>query len=298
MENVRCTICNSDEVFDIPNKIRNDEAGQHKMYRCQCCETHFLYPRPGDSELQTYYDGKFREEVHSEAYYDYESLQRVFNSFFPEAKTRVERVFPELRPMDDVLEIGCSVGYFLSAISPYVSHVCGTEWDGRARKYIQDCAQEANIEVACNPEDFNRRYDKIFMFHVLEHIEEPAAFLQGLKEQLKPGGAIYIEVPNVDDILVKTYNCNAFKDFYYKKAHLYNFNEKGLTYGFGQAGYQYEITFIQRYDLSNHLYWLGKGRAGGKGIYSGILGQQVNKEYVKALQKNKQTDTLFAKIWV
>lgn len=298
MERIQCTLCQSEDVIYIPNKIRNDTEGIYKMYRCEHCQTHFLYPKPVNAQLQEYYDGTFREEVHSDTYYNYEVLDGVFKRFTPEAKVRVERVADELNSADEILEIGCSVGYFLDAAADKVKAVYGTEWDKKAQQYIRDCLKKPNIKVSDNPEDFNQKFDKIFMFHVLEHIEDPISFLKDLKGVLKPEGKIYIEVPNVDDILVKTYECDAFKDFYYKKAHLYNFNEKGMSYIFEQAGYQYQIDYIQRYDLSNHLYWLGRGLPGGYRKYADILGDAVNSEYVKALKENKQTDTLFAVCWI
>lgn len=298
MERIQCTLCHSETIMYIPNKIRNDTAGIYKMYRCEHCQTHFLYPKPAKPQLQEYYDGTFREEVHSDTYYNYEVLDNVFKKFSPEAKIRVERVADELSSEDEILEIGCSVGYFLATAADRVKAVYGTEWDKKAQQYICDCLKKSNIKVSDNPEDFNRKFDKIFMFHVLEHIEDPISFVKGLKGILKPEGKIYIEVPNVDDILVKTYECDAFKDFYYKKAHLYNFNEKGMSYIFEQAGYQYRIDYIQRYDLSNHLYWLGKGLPGGCRKYADILGDVVNSEYIKALKEHKQTDTLFAVCWI
>lgn len=163
---------------------------------------------------------------------------------------------------------------------------------------MKDCSTHSNILVSDNPQDFNCKFDKIFMFHVLEHIEDPVTFLENLKPLLNPKGKIYIEVPNVDDILVKTYECNAFKDYYYKKAHLYNLNEKGLKYIFNRAGYQFKFDFIQRYDISNHLFWLGKGIPKGQARYAYILGNAVNDEYVTALKESKQTDTIFATIWL
>lgn len=298
MEQVCCTLCKSKNISYIPNKIRNDTEGIYKMYRCEDCETHFLYPKPVEEQLKDYYDGKFREEVHSEAYYDYETLQRVFARFSPEAQQRVMRVEKELQPADEVLEIGCSVGYFLSAIADKVSTVYGTEWDKKAQSYIRDCIGKDNVFVGNDPQDFGKQFDKIFMFHVLEHISEPVEFLRGLKGLLKPGGILYIEVPNVDDVLVKTYQCDAFKNFYYKKAHLYNFNEKGLSYVFEHAGFHYDIDFIERYDLSNHLYWLGKLLPSGKGAYAALLGEEVNRAYIEALKRHKQTDTLFARVWL
>lgn len=298
MEKITCTLCGGEEVSPISNRIRNDNEGTYKMYRCNCCETHFLYPRPKNDQLVEYYDGTFREEVHSEDYYDYDTLKRVYERFMPEAVQRVKRVEPELNSEDVVLEIGCSVGYFLDAVADKVKKVYGTEWDRKAQQYIRDCAQHSNIAISSNPEDFGVQFDKIFLFHVLEHIEQPVIFLQNLKRLLKSDGKIYIEVPNVDDVMVKSYDCDAFKDFYYKKAHLYNFNEKGLTYVFEHAGFQYQVDYIQRYDLSNHLYWLGKGMPGGKGYYAELLGEEVNQAYIRALKEHKQTDTLFARIWL
>jgi SAM-dependent methyltransferase len=39
-------------------------------------------------------------------------------------------------------------------------------------------------------------YDLVVMHHVLEHLPEPAATLQIVKGKLRPGGSIFIEVPN------------------------------------------------------------------------------------------------------
>ncbi|MDF2944249.1 MAG: methyltransferase, type 11 [Herbinix sp.] len=294
--NIKCTLCKSGEINPIHNKIRNITDDSSKMYECTTCGTHFLYPQPKDEELEDYYDGQFREEVHTSLYYDKAELNKVFNKFTFEANRRVARIENELQLSDEILEIGCSVGYFLDAIACKVNAVYGTEWDSRARLYIDEVIHNPKIKTSKNPQDFSKQFDKIFMFHVLEHIVDPVQFLVDLKPLLKEGGKLYIEVPNVDDILVKTFRCDAFKDYYYKKAHIYNFNEKSLQYIFNQSGYEYDIRFIQRYDISNHFYWLANGKPGGRGFYQNILSNQVNEEYVKSLVMAKQTDTLFAVI--
>jgi 2-polyprenyl-3-methyl-5-hydroxy-6-metoxy-1,4-benzoquinol methylase len=297
MREVMCTLCGSNKCEIIDTLIRNDINNEYSMYKCLECETHFIYPMPEQEKLEQYYDGTFRKEVHSESYYSKGKLDTVFNSFLPEAKKRVVRVADELEANDDILEIGCSVGYFLFAIADKVKNVYGTEWDSSAVAYINDSIECKNLKVAKNPEDFNRKFDKIFMFHVLEHIEQPIQFLSNLKSLLNENGKIYIEVPNADDILVKTFHCHEFMNRYYKKAHLYNFNEKGLSYVFQQAGYHYDIDYVQRYDISNHFYWLVNGKPGGNGAYKNIFPESLNNEYVKALISAKQADTLFARIW-
>ena len=296
MEKVKCTLCGNEEVLPINNSIRNVADDAFKMYHCTKCQTHFIYPLPKETELEEYYDGEFRSEVHTKVFYEKIHMDETFTKFTPEAKERVDRVLDQLNKSDDILEIGTSVGYFLSAISEHVHLACGTEWDSAARQYIDEVIANPKIKTAKNPWDFEQTFDKIFMFHVLEHIENPIEFLMKVKKQLKTGGKIYIEVPNVDDIMVKTFENDAFKNFYYKKAHIYNFNEQGLKYIFDHSGYSSEICFIQRYDLSNHFYWLAKGLPKGKGRYNSILSKEVNDEYVKCLVKAKQTDTIFAVI--
>lgn len=291
---IPCTLCGCEDTEIIDSIIRNADNDKYKMYKCSCCETHFLYPRPDNEQLEEYYDGTFREQVHSETYYEKSRMDGVFSRFSVEAEVRANRVKDDMSKEDSVLEIGCSVGYFMKAISPYVGKVYGTEWDKKAGQYIRDTFPEFN--VAQNPQDFGVKFDKIFMFHVLEHIEKPAEFLAGLKELLNPGGVIYIEVPNVDDILVKTYKCKEFMEYYYKLAHIYNFNEKGMKYILDKAGLKGEIGFIQRYDLSNHLVWLGEGVPKGNGRYAHILGDKVTEAYIEALKESKQTDTLFVKV--
>lgn len=291
---ITCTLCGCTDTEKIDSLIRNADNDTYKMYRCNCCETHFLYPRPVSKQLEEYYDGQFREAAHSKVYYEKDYMDGFFNRFYPEACARAERVRQELSPSDKILEVGCSVGYFMKAVSPYVGEVYGTEWDKKAGQYIKDAFPQ--FKVGTNPDEFGEKFDKIFMFHVLEHIENPVSFLIDLKELLNPGGTIYIEVPNVDDVLVKTYKCKNFLEYYYKMAHIYNFNQNGLEWILDKAGLKGKVEYIQRYDLSNHLVWLGQGVPKGKGKYKDILGDNVNQAYVDALKEAGQTDTLFARV--
>lgn len=291
---IDCPLCKHNDILPIHNKVRNITDDSSKMYECTYCQTHFLYPQPPTEQIEEYYDGKFREEVHSASYYNKEKLDKVFSNFTPEARLRVSRIESELKETDELLEIGCSVGYFLKAVADKVKFAYGTEWDSRARTYISEVLADSRIRVEKNPQDFNRTFDKIFLFHVLEHIADPIHFLKELKPLLKKGGKLYIEIPNVDDIMVKTFRCDAYKDFYYKKAHLYNFNETGLKYIFEQCGFVYDIRYIQRYDISNHFNWLANKTPGGNGLYRDLIPSTVNDAYVKALIEAKQSDTLFA----
>lgn len=51
---------------------------------------------------------------------------------------------------------------------------------------------------------------------------------------------------------------------------------------------------IQRYELSNHLYWLAKGLPGGHKKWIDFNNKSLNELYEEVLKKNGQCDTLFS----
>jgi SAM-dependent methyltransferase len=48
--------------------------------------------------------------------------------------------------------------------------------------------------------DFHHRYDVLFLFDVIEHLEDDRAFLEAALEMLKPGGVCVINVPARQDL--------------------------------------------------------------------------------------------------
>lgn len=290
MVSIKCSLCGSTNVEIIDTKIRNNFIEEVKAYRCNICGVHFLFPYLNQQELETFYDGQYRTEYTYEDYYEVDKIKDFFNKSLPEAAMRLERVKPYIDKSNVALEIGCGSGYFLNTLSPFVRTACGTEWDQNNALY----AKGLGFDVRKNPKDFNCKFDKIFMFHVLEHILDPAEFIKDIKMFLKPGATLFIEVPNNEDILVSGYDINEFKDFYYQSAHLWYFNKRSLAYVLEKAGCKYEIKGIQRYDLSNHIQWLKDKVPGGQGKYSNIFTDKLNKAYVEMLFETGKTDTLFA----
>ena len=107
-------------------------------------------------------------------------------------------------------------------------------------------------------------YDIITMFHVLEHIPDPKSILGELTEMLADNGQIIVEVPNADDVLLTLYHNEPFSHFTYWSCHLFLYTATTLQMLFDQTNLKVNyIKQVQRYPLSNHLYWLANGRPGG-----------------------------------
>lgn len=100
--------------------------------------------------------------------------------------------FPEVRPTDKILEVGCGLGNNLVHIRK-MAEVYATEPSPAAR----DFAKGIGINAVASLEDLPTalQFDYVFLRHVLEHVSEPHAFLTELRGRLKPDGKIIIVLP-------------------------------------------------------------------------------------------------------
>ena len=124
---------------------------------------------------------------------------------------------------------------------------------------------------------------------------DPLQVLKLLAEKLSSNGQIIIEVPSSEDALLTLYDCDAFQRFTYWSQHLFLFNSNNLNLLARKAGLKVKaIQHIQRYQLSNHLHWLSKGKPGGHKAWSFIDSPELNNAYANALAAIGKTDTLVA----
>ena len=73
-----------------------------------------------------------------------------------------------------------------------------------------------------------KKYDIVIIVSVLEHVTDPINFLKNLKLLLKNKGKVIIECPSINDPLIKFYDVQEYKNFYYRPVHLNYFNRKHL----------------------------------------------------------------------
>lgn len=284
-DQTNCILCVSSESREIQIGVRYQPEAVVRS--CKVCDLVFLSPRPSPSKLAAYYTSAYRAEYHEVV-----SPESTHRSGVEEARSRVKRLLPYLRPSMRVLEVGASAGAFLEAVRPYVQSVIGVELDEAHRSWATNAL---GVPIVSKLTDVGeQRFDLIGLFHTLEHVPNPVDFLGDLSAYLVRGGRIAIELPNVTDALIALYKIPAFSDFYYQRAHLYYFSARTLAKTIQAAGGNAEIAGIQRYDLSNHLRWLITGRPGGQGYYQETFSDVVQVAYGEALIRAGYADTLWA----
>jgi trans-aconitate methyltransferase len=107
----------------------------------------------------------------------------------------IGRYSPSLKSF---LEIGCGTGFIISSISRRFPEVklFGSEYLEEGLAFARQrvpAAEFTQMDARCIP--YESALDAIGAFDVLEHIEEDEAVLQQMYKALKPGGFVFITVP-------------------------------------------------------------------------------------------------------
>lgn len=251
-----CPICDVSTNKLLTRKLRRGEGTVHY---CMHCEHGFLSENI-IADAKRYYDTEYRSEYSHNAETASTNAQEILEIYGRFQDQRLNIIAPELRKNHRLLEIGAASGVFIKHIQNKVDCIHAIELDTECCKFLN---QEFEIECDSNyleeSKFFNQKYDIICSFQVLEHVEEPIAFLRNIKKVMSNGAKVYIEVPNLRDPLLSIWNIPLYKSFYYHTAHLHYFTEASLLKVAERAGFSKtnaKVTFTQDYNLLNHLHWM------------------------------------------
>ena len=191
-----------------------------------------------------------------------------------------------------VCDVGCGEGLFLKKIRNLALEVCGVEIQTECKIDLL----KNNIECKDSIEEYDKKFETIFMFHSLEHLNDPMMMLNAAKEKLVGGGRLIVEVPHANDFLISHVDCNNFVDFTLWSQHLILHTRESLKRILTYCGYINTVMQgKQRYSLSNHLQWMSKGTPGGHtSVLSVIDTDRLFNEYENVLGGIDATDTLVA----
>lgn len=201
--------------------------------------------------------------------------------------------FEQYYKMQTICDFGCGEGSFLKNTKSLVKKSYGVEIQ---KNYSDDLNNKESIECFDSISQVPKKINSIFMFHVLEHLEDPIYHLSSIYDHLEDDGKLIVEVPHANDFLIKNMNLKKFIDFTLWSQHLILHTQDSLKKFLLKAGFKNITTFgVQRYPLSNHLYWLSNGLPGGHKTELNLLDtQELNKSYENSLKKIDATDTLIA----
>ena len=245
-KNKCCGICNGKDFHIIAdnNTIRFKCYGyDKKVLKCSNCGQVQLIPPWTENDLNELYS-KYSEKK------DFGGQNRIEN----------ERLYLDklINEKDKILEIGCGLGDNLRRLKKLGYNIVGIDKDPEVCDNILIFNKDYK-----DLDQTKEKYDFIYSIHVMEHILNPKVFIRKIIDSLSRKGQFIIEVPNVDDPLLKIYKIKEFNQYYWYPYHLYFYNKQTLKKLFSEFDdINFTINLSQRYGLNNHLRWLIKKSPG------------------------------------
>ncbi|MEK6881309.1 MAG: class I SAM-dependent methyltransferase [Nanoarchaeota archaeon] len=93
-----------------------------------------------------------------------------------------------------VLDIGCGAGHALWWAKNLGYNAFGLDMPWvKKPKFLEDYRYYTDINKL--QKDFEKAFNIVWCWHTLEHSEKPKEFLKKIKSLVKPGGKLYLEIP-------------------------------------------------------------------------------------------------------
>lgn len=267
-----CPLCGAKGRHIIHKDLRDNTffvaPGPWTLWRCDACDCGYLDPRPTRASIHRAYARYYTHDAPFESPPPRTWLQKIRTSLANGYRNRrygarlapsasigfyIARLVPPLARPSDIqyrflrlsertdekrclLDVGCGAGRFLTDAREAGWEVTGVDFDpvavDNARKRGLD-VHLGGLEQFAHEHDI---FDAITMSHVIEHMHDPREAVARVFELLKPGGAAYIETPNLDSLGHELYQSN-WRGLEPPR-HLVLFNASNLQRTFAEAGYE------------------------------------------------------------
>jgi len=171
-----------------------------------------------------------------------------------------------------IMDVGCGAGAFLDVVKGMSARTIGVEPQRDFGIALVAKGHEHYPYAASLAAAAAQSVDLAVSFQVIEHVENPLTFLTDIYRCLKPGGRLHLTTPNRDDILMQV-GPEAYRRFFYRRAHLFYFDRHSLLRAGEAAGFRIvEVRTPHHYDLSNFTVWMRDQRPSGRGAVPELCG--------------------------
>ena len=285
---MKCILCDNVEyeiVYDgiirsgSPGKLTKDS---HQIVKCTSCGITKIKEFPKID----YDSGKYRLE-----YNDSLSIKDYYNNHDAEQNDRISRIGIQNFRDKIVLDFGCGGGSFLDSIKGFAKKTIGIEPNIEYSDSLISKGHEVfkSIEEC---ENFSGNIDIVISFGVIEHIENPLDYLKSSFDLLKPGGRLYLETDNLDDVLFQ-FNITNFNSFYFRTVHNWYFDKNSLKSLSEKAGFSNVKTgFRHGYGLSNTMNWINEKYPKGDAQLP-FINESLDYHWKKNLEKEGIAELLY-----
>jgi 2-polyprenyl-3-methyl-5-hydroxy-6-metoxy-1,4-benzoquinol methylase len=177
------------------------------LHSCNSCHCLFLHPMPADEEIAAFYPTQYWwNSTRSQGDRPLKRLEAIYRKFvLRDHISFIERAAAN-RTGVDLLDVGCGSGTLLGLLKHRGFRPIGVDFSSEAARIAE---KENGVSVIVGSLDQARfpdhSFDIVTLFHVMEHVTNPRRVLAEVSRILKPGGALVLQVPNIDSWQFKAF---------------------------------------------------------------------------------------------
>lgn len=272
-----CPICRRGQMDMVYRASPLDYSSEHffPILACGKCG----HGRTEDVHVQT--DGLYAGGCYDEKEKPWHKLIRPLLSVLEQGKLRYFAGGDVAGKT--MLEIGCGKGRFLEAARAKGFRIYGIEPSPRSFAFasarLGDSVAPVSLEQIDEVAKFPGEYDCVMLWHVLEHLHDPAEVLTRIKEKLAGNGRLVIAVPNF-----ASYQARLGKSDWYHldpPRHVHHFTPDSLRILSLEHGYVVETIFfdsLYQNFAGEIITWVNKVMPGKNAIFNGL---RLNRAYLE-----------------
>ncbi|MGA2773491.1 MAG: class I SAM-dependent methyltransferase [Bryobacteraceae bacterium] len=193
-----CPVCGCGRwapLFTATDRLYHATAKEFAVVRCRECGLARLDPQPAAEELRRYYPENYWFAPDESAA---SRMEEAYRRLVLRDHVRfATQALGGGRARGPLLDVGCGGGLFLGMMRERGFSVAGLDFSREAaaiawkrQRAPAVCGDLANAPLRAGS------FAGITMFHVLEHVHDPRAYLAAARELLAPDGRLVVQVPN------------------------------------------------------------------------------------------------------
>jgi len=222
------------------------ERGALGIVRCRGCALIYVSPRLRNPE-QVYWGDAQKYVREARLIFEGKAAHHRDPNYLADLA-----LLERFKPSGALLDVGTNMGFFLR-------HTRGRRWDvtgiepspslsALARKYFGLNVVTGFLEDARFPDG---SFDVVTMTDVFEHISDPRGLLREVRRVLRPGGIVFIKVPNGLSSLLKLRVLRALRrahafDIFDSYEHVVHYSERTLRRMLSESGFRPRYRGIAR----------------------------------------------------
>jgi SAM-dependent methyltransferase len=193
-----CLVCGSGDAapfFRGPDRLYRTTDKEFVVVRCRACGLARMDPQPSAEEIRQSYPDQYWFAPDGGAAGRLEEVYRRL--VLRDHVGFVARAMKGLEQRGPLLDVGCGGGLFLGMMRERGFRVVGLDFsrEAAATAWRRQQAPAVCADLASAPFGAGSCAG-ITMFHVLEHLPDPRAYLTAARKLLRPDGRLVVQVPN------------------------------------------------------------------------------------------------------